>query len=120
MAPVIGEDLLPHVVEVETPGTTTDRYGNTVADWTASTRADVAGWLQQNTGREDTDQRDAQIGEWLLICNPVTTAGGPLTVHGRDRVHWNGAQFEVIGPPGPAYVPTELHHYEIRLKTVEG
>lgn len=41
-------------------------------------------------------------------------------MHGADRVHWNGQQFEVIGPAGPAYEPTELHHYEIRLKTVEG
>ena len=117
---MIGDDLLPHPIEVETPGTTTDRYGNTVPDWTESTRVEVAGWLQQNTGREDTDQRDAQIGEWLLICNPVDIGGYALTVHGADRVHWNGAVFEVIGPPGPAYVPTELHHYEIRLKTVEG
>ncbi len=117
---MIGEELLPHLVEVEHPGTAPDRYGNTVPDWTASTRVEVRGWLQQNSGAEDTDQRDAQIGEWLLICNPYTAGGAVLTVHGRDRVHWNGAVFEVIGPPGPAWEPSELHHYEIRLKTVEG
>ncbi|EST22774.1 phage head completion protein [Streptomyces niveus] len=117
---MIGDDLLPHVVDVEHPGRTTDRYGNTVDDWTASTRVEVAAWLQQSTGSEDTEQRDAQIGEWLMLCNPWTTGGQPLTVHGADRVHWNGARFEVIGPPGPAYEPAELHHFEIRLKTVEG
>lgn len=117
---MIPDDLLPHRVEVETPGRKTDRYGNEVDDWSASTRAPVQGWMQQNTGTEDTEQRNAQIGEWLLLCNPWTTDGDPLTVHGADRVHWNGAVFEVIGPPGPAYEPAALHHYEIRLKTVEG
>lgn len=117
---MIPDDLLPHLAEVEHPGRTTDRYGNDVDDWSASTRAPVQAWLQQNTGAEDTDQRNAQIGEWLMLCNPYATGGDPLTVHGADRVHWNGAVFEVIGPAGPAYEPAELHHYEIRLKTVEG
>lgn len=112
--------MLPHLVEVEHPGTTEDRYGNQVVDWTTSTRAPVQAWLQQNTASEDTDQRSAQIGEWLMICNPYTAGGDPLTVHGADRVHWDGLLFEVEGPPGPAYTPTEFHHYEIRLKSVEG
>ena len=117
---MIPGDMLPHMVEVEHPGTRTDRYGNQVVDWSASTRTPVEAWLQQNTGAEDTDQRDAQIGEWLMVCNPVDAGGGPLTVHGADRVHWGELSFEVIGPPGPAYTPTEFHHYEIRLKSVEG
>ncbi|MFD5838221.1 hypothetical protein ACFWHV_32430 [Streptomyces collinus] len=117
---MIPGDVLPHAVEVEHPGTRTDRYGNQVTDWSASTRSKVEAWLQQNTAGEDTDQRDAQIGEWLMICNPVTADGQPLTVYGADRVHWGELQFEVQGPPGPAYTPAELHHYEIRLKTVEG
>ncbi|MFD9212090.1 hypothetical protein ACFVY9_03020 [Streptomyces sp. NPDC059544] len=117
---VIPGDMLPHLVEVETPGRRTDRYGNDVVDWSASTRTPVDAWLQQNAGAEDTDQRDAQIGEWLMVCNPVSAAGEALTVHGSDRVHWGALQFEVLGPPGPAYTPNEFHHYEIRLRTVEG
>lgn len=117
---MIDESLLPHTAAVEHPGTTTDRYGDTVVDWSSSTRVPVAAWLQQNTGAENNDQRDAQIGEWLMLCNPVTADGQPLTVYGKDRVHWDGLAFEVQGPPGPAYTPAELHHYEIRLKTVEG
>lgn len=119
---MIPEDVLPHLVDVEHPGRTTDRYENEVDDWSpaATTHAEVAAWLQQNTGAEDNDQRSAQIGEWLMVCNPVDTSGNPLTVYGSDRVHWQGLDFEVIGPPGPAYTPAELHHYEIRLKTVEG
>ncbi|MEV3855054.1 hypothetical protein AB0J38_12095 [Streptomyces sp. NPDC050095] len=117
---VIGDDLLPHLVEVEHPGRTIDRYGNEVDDWTASARVPVQAWMQQNTGAEDTDQRNAQIGEWLMLCNPVDAAGAPLTVRGEARVHWQALAFEVIGPPGPAYEPGELHHYEIRLKAVEG
>ncbi|AZM57630.1 hypothetical protein DMA15_12685 [Streptomyces sp. WAC 01529] len=117
---MIGDDLLPHLVDVEQPARTTDRYGNEVDDWTSSTHTAVAAWLQQNTGAEDTDGRNAQIGEWLMLCNPYDTAGDPLTVRGEARVHWGELDFEVIGPPGPAYEPAELHHYEIRLKTVEG
>ncbi|MEV6836771.1 hypothetical protein AB0N17_20065 [Streptomyces sp. NPDC051133] len=117
---VIPGDVLPHLVDVEHPGSKTDRYGNQVADWSASKHAAVDAWLQQNTSAEDTDQRSAQIGEWLMLCNPVDTAGQPLTVYGADRVHWGGLDFEVLGPPGPAYTPVELHHYEIRLKAVEG
>ncbi|MFI1467644.1 hypothetical protein [Streptomyces wuyuanensis] len=114
--------MLPHLVEVEHPGSKTDRYGNTVDDWSpgATTVAEVEAWLQQNTGAEDTDQRSAQIGEWLMICNPVDAEGNALTVHGSARVHWGELSFEVIGPPGPAYTPVEFHHYEIRLKSVEG
>lgn len=119
---MIPEDVLPHRVDVEHPGSTTDRYGNTVDDWSpgATSHAEVSAWLQQNTGAEDTDQRSAQIGEWLMVCNPVDVDGNALTVHGTARVHWQGLVFEVIGPPGPAYTPAEFHHYEIRLKTVEG
>lgn len=70
---MIPDDLLPHLVEVEHPGRTTDRYGNEVDDWSASTRAAVMAWMQQNAGAEDLDQRSAQIGEWLMLCNPWTT-----------------------------------------------
>ncbi|WP_329151220.1 hypothetical protein OIU91_28375 [Streptomyces sp. NBC_01456] len=117
---MIPDDLLPHLVDVEQPGTTTDRYGNEVDDWTTSTHAAVNAWMQQNTGAEDTDQRSAQIGEWLMLCNSRDTSGQPLTVRGEARVHWLGLDFEVIGPPGPAYEPAALHHFEIRLKVVEG
>jgi head-tail adaptor len=117
---VIDESLLPHLVQVDHPAIVTDRYGNETTDWAGATQAHVWAWLQQNTGREDTDQRDAQIGEWLMICNPVDADGAPVTVYGADRVHWGDLLFEVIGPPGPAYEPTALHHYEIRLKSVEG
>ncbi|WP_406337375.1 hypothetical protein [Streptomyces sp. NBC_00649] len=117
---MIGADLLPHLVDVAHPGRTTDRYGNEVDDWSAATHVPVRAWLQQNTGSEVTDQRNAQIGEWLMMCNPQSAVGVPLTVYGSDRVAWSGVTFEVIGPAGPAYTPNELHHYEIRLRVVEG
>ncbi|MEV5911066.1 hypothetical protein AB0M00_19460 [Streptomyces chartreusis] len=117
---MIDDDLLPHLVDVEHPGRKVDRYENESDDWSTSTHADVNAWLQQNTSAEDTDQRDAQIGEWLMMCNPWSVEGNPLTVYGNDRVHWQGLTFEVVGPPGPAYEPDGLHHYEIRLRSVEG
>lgn len=119
---MIPEGMLPHLVDVTHPGTTTDRYDNEVDDWSpgAATHAEVAAWLQQSSGDEDNDQRSAQIAEWVLICNPEDTAGNALIVHGQDRVTWQALTFEVIGPPGPAYTPDELHHYEIRLRYVKG
>ncbi|OUD02567.1 hypothetical protein [Streptomyces swartbergensis] len=117
---MIADDLLMHRVDVEQPGRKTDRYGNDVDDWSASTHTAVDAWMQQNTGAEDTDGRNAQIGEWLMICNPFDVNGDPLTIRGEARVHWDGLDLEVVGPPGPAYEPAELHHYEIRLKTVQG
>ncbi|EPH40853.1 hypothetical protein STRAU_6068 [Streptomyces aurantiacus JA 4570] len=117
---MIPDEMLPHLVDVEHPGKRLDRNENEVDDWSASTRAPVWAWLQQNTGAEDTDQRNAQIGEWLMMCNPQTAAGAPLTVYGSARVHWGALHFEVIGPAGPTYAPDRLHHYEIRLRSVEG
>lgn len=121
---MIPEDLLPHLVEVTHPGTTTDRYGNQVDDWSpgAAVTVQVQAWMQLTTSREVPDQRDAQIGDWLLICNPVTAEGDPLTIRGNARVAWpdQGARFEVVGPPGPAYTPSEFHHYEVLLRSVEG
>jgi hypothetical protein len=119
---VIPESLLPHLVDILTPGQTTDRYGNTVDDWTTATRAEVRAWVQQQTGSELTDLRSAQIGQWVLLCNPRTTDGAVLAVPGNARIQWTGygITFEVDGPPGPAYEPSELHHYEVRLKVVEG
>lgn len=119
---VIDEDLLPHLVDVEHPGTRLDGYENEEQDWSpeAVTRVQVQAWLQQNSGAEVLDQRSAQIGEWLLMCNPWDVEGQALTIHGEDRLSWEGLAFEVIGPPGPAYAPDELHHFEVRLRAVEG
>lgn len=118
---MIDEAVLPHLVDVVNPDTTTDRYGNEVDDWGAgASRQSARAWLQLNTGAEKTEQRNAQIGEWLLIANPVDVDGASLTISGGSRVEWDGTTFEVIGPPGPAHTPTALHHYEVRLRVVEG
>ncbi|WP_431784329.1 hypothetical protein [Streptomyces chumphonensis] len=117
---MIDEAMLPHLVDVLTAGTRTDRYGNEIEDWTTPARQSARAWMQQQTRAEETDQRNAQIGEWTLICNPVDADGDPLTITGASRVEWSGTTFEVAGPPGPAWSPAALHHYEIRLRTVEG
>lgn len=107
-------DLLIHTVAVVRAGTATDRYGNTVPDWdNPSSSTDVAAWMQQDARSEVTDQRDAQVGDWLMMCDPADITGS-------DRVHWQGLMFEVIGPPAPLYTPQELHHLEVRLRVVEG
>ena len=108
------QSLLVHDVTVVTPGSTTDRYGNTVADWATSTSTTVKGWITQSSGTENEDGRDAQIGEWRLFL-PAGTV-----VDGHARVEWGGITFEVVGPPERAWTPRGEHHVEVQLRVVEG
>lgn len=110
---VIPPDLLTQAVTIVHAGSTTDRYGNTVPDWDAATRTTVMAWVQQTTGSEVTEQRNAQIGDWLMICDPAAVTGA-------DRVEWAGLVFEVLGPPAPVPTPQGIHHTEVRLRTVDG
>lgn len=108
------QSLLVHDVTVVTPGSTTDRYGNLVPDWAASTSTTVKGWISQSSGSEDENGRDAQIGEWTLFL----PAG--VEIDGRARVAWSGVTFEVVGPPRRAWTPRGEHHVEVQLRVVEG
>ncbi|MEU2740222.1 hypothetical protein ABZ656_33915 [Streptomyces sp. NPDC007095] len=117
---MIPDDMLPHLVDVETPGVRVDRYDNKVDDWSASTHTTVQARMQQQTSSEDNDQRSAQLGEWLLVCNPVDVNGSPLTIDSRARIHWAGADFEVAGPTAPVHELADVHHFEIALTFVKG
>jgi hypothetical protein len=106
-------------VDILRAAATTDRYGNEVRDWNAATvTADVPAWIepaaQATASTEDTNDRDRLTAQWLLIV----AAGTDLT--GLDRVVYNGATFEVDGPPRTARNLRGSHHIEARLKVVTG
>ena len=87
---------LPMRFTVIHPAKVEDGYGDERLDYgDAATRVDdVPGyaWLSLVNSSENTNGRDAQIGEWTLI-----TTYEALT--GRDRIERDGETFEVDGPP---------------------
>jgi hypothetical protein len=104
-----------HDVTVVHAGTTTDRYGNTVKDWTTASSSSTRGWVSRSSTVELTDGgREGQMSGWIAYL-PVDTV-----VAGGDRVTWNGVTFEVDGPPNQAWTPRGPHHIEAQLRVVEG
>lgn len=106
--------LLVHDITIVTPGSTTDRYSNTVKDWSTSTSEVVKGWISQRDGSEQLDHREAQISGWVLFLH----TGSTITAF--DRVTWSGITFEVDGPINPAWSPRGEHHLEVPLRVVTG
>jgi head-tail adaptor len=108
---VLPERLLPHTVTVQTAGTTTDRYGNTVQDWSdpdeTTARARVEMVLTQNPN-EVTNGRDDAASVWRIFTNAA------LTLH--NRIVWGSRVFDIDGEPAPVYDATSHHHYEAILR----
>lgn len=111
---MIANHALPQTVTVVKAGTTTDRYGNTTTNWAAATRTQYPAWIEQQAAGENTDQRDQQSADWLMIVQP------DADVNGRDRVEYDGKTFEVFGPPTPRNTFRGLHHIEATLRWIEG
>jgi head-tail adaptor len=111
---MIPSHALPQTVTVVRPTTTTDRYGNTTTSWSNATRAEYAAWIEQSAAGENTDQRDQQSADWLLIVQP------DADVNGRDRVEYDGKTFEVVGPPTRRNTFRGTHHIEATLRWIEG
>lgn len=106
--------LMVHDVTIVHAGTSTDRYGNIVKDWSTATTKVSKGWITQTAASEDVTDREAEIGTWTLFL-PAETV-----VTGRDRVTWDGLTFEVVAPPRKAWTPRGEHHIEAQLRIVEG
>lgn len=104
---------LPHSVTWQQPGSRTDGYGTAAADWTDPTETTIAGYMQPLSGQENTDGRDAQVGDWVLYTLEQAVSGA-------DRIVWAGDTYEVIGPPARFDTPRGFHHIEARLRIVEG
>lgn len=106
--------MLTDELTIITPGTTTNRLGDTEPDWDDATTATVRGRISQRSRSEDNAQRAAQIGEWTAYLP------GGTVIDGRCRVTRGAQTFEVVGPP---YEPTSIDgptHVEVTLRLVEG
>lgn len=105
--------LLPLTVTWIEPGTTTDRYGNTIPAWDAGTDTEIAAWIEQQQRIEDRDGRDTLVSGWLLVTNELDITAGA-------RIVWDGRTYEVDGEPAKPMTPAGVHHLEVRLQLVEG
>lgn len=106
--------LLVQSVTVLTASSTTDRYGNTVVDWTNAASRTVNGWVAQTGSVEELLGRDATT----TVAVVFLPAGDPITA--KDRVVLDGVTYEVDGVPNPANSRRGVHHLQVRLKNVEG
>jgi head-tail adaptor len=106
---VLPERLLPHSVTVQTAGTTTDRYGNTIQDWSDPDTRVIRGRFEMLLSdavklREETDGRDSALSVWRFYTNDI--------VDMRERLVWDGKTFDIDGQVSPTYGLTGPHHYE--------
>jgi len=90
----------------------TDDYGASVpGEWTSET---IRARLEQRTADEiNADGREASQTEWVMWANTELPA--------RDRVAWDGLTFELEARARPRQrFGADVHHYEHRLRLVEG
>lgn len=111
------DHLLVRAATIIHPGATTDRYGNTIADWTDTEEEDVAAWFAQRRSSEVTGLRgDAFVSGFVLVV------AADVTIGAGDRVELDDDVYEVDGPPMQAWraSPAGLHHIEVPLRRIEG
>lgn len=97
---MIRPGLLPHTIEVITPATATDDYGNTVLDYgDDAARREVKAYVRPATtsvrpaGDEYVDiGRDVVEIAWQVHTND-------LVISALDRVVYDGVTYEVDGKP---------------------
>lgn len=103
-------------------GTTTDRGGNTVPNWSpgAVDRLDVAGLnIQPNRQAEDVDeQRDAVVTGYRV----QSAEGTAPDITAADRIEWRGQLYEVDGEVAawPELFTDTTHHIEFVMVRATG
>jgi hypothetical protein len=103
-------------------GTTTDRGGNTVPDWSpgAVDRLDVTGLnIQPNRQSEDVDeQRDAVITGYRV----QSAEGTAPDITAADRIEWRSQLYEVDGEVAawPELFTDTTHHIEFVMVRATG
>lgn len=107
--------LLTQTVTIIEPGTSTDTYGNEVADWGAgATTTTGPGLIQQTDATEVTVDRDTVVSNLMLFLPPDRTITALCRATEGERT------FEVIGEPDLLRTPRGPHHVEARLRHVAG
>lgn len=105
--------LLTDELVILNPTSGQDAYGNEEFGYPdPSTVTPTKGRLEQTGSSENVNDRDTQIGQWLLYLLPSNTITGDSRV---VRLS-DGAVLDVVGPPNPLTRPrTGVHHLEVRL-----
>lgn len=106
--------LMVRNVDIITPASRTDNYGDTQPDWAAATEVATVGWLAQNSSIENLDGRNATSTDLVLDL----PAGTPVTA--RDRVRIDSTTYELVSEPVSAWTPRGEHHKEVFLRLVTG
>jgi head-tail adaptor len=107
--------FLVHDVDLLAPVTTTNRYGDTVADWDQPpTTTSVKGWFTRTDTDEMADGREAITDVFELSL----AADVPITDD--MRVVRLGDTYEIRGSVERAEAPEGTHHQIIRLRRVAG
>lgn len=109
-------NMMVRDVTLMRPTYTTDRYGNSVADWSDAATIELRGWLGRQSASEEHGTRvGAGVEQWTLVLDDVSES-----VATGDRVLVDAQTFEVDGPVLTAWTPRGPHHLEVTLRAVAG
>jgi len=103
-------------VTLTKPTTVTNRYGDTVADWSAPPAAsyDEVGWMTRTGSEEMADGREAITDTWELSLPPSSALDETM------RVAHDGKVYEIRGSVQTAATPAGAHHLVAQLRRVAG
>lgn len=98
------------------PATSSNRYGETMPDWSAPPEAtvDEAGWMTRTGTEEMAEGREAITDTWELSL-PF-----PSALDETMRVVHEGATYEVRGSIQVTRTPAAPHHVVAQLRRVNG
>lgn len=105
---------LNQTVTVLTASSKTDRYGNTIVDWSAPASRTANAWVVQTGSIEELIGRDSTTTVAVVLLAP----SDPIT--SKDRVQVEGVTYEVDGVPDAMNGRNGVHHIQVRLRDVEG
>jgi head-tail adaptor len=108
--------FMVHDLTLLEPATSTNRYGDTVADWSAPPMATYSekGWLARTGTSEMADGREAITDDVELTV--LATSALTETM----RVVYRGSTYEVRGSIHRAETPTGTSHLTAQLRKVAG
>lgn len=95
--------MLVHEVQIlRTTSESRDAIGGPTPVASSTT---VMGYLEPLRGSEDLQNRNTEVGVWMLVVGPE------VDIRGWDRVVWGTRSFEITSPPEP--------HTNVRTRSVE-
>lgn len=106
--------LLARDVTILTATSSTNRYGDTAADWSAPASRTAQCWFDQQTGADLLSHRSGIVTQARAFFDTTSSLAAG------ERVVIDDATYEVIGSPDIAWTPRGPHHIEAQLRAVAG